>query len=188
MWTHNRSLSALCIFHLNGCLEWLFSLRVLAYQPSVCLPNVQALDSSYLTSTLPDYAVPFHSSTLATIPTDPQSESAVLIRPVIQDWSGVHFLSSPFRSGYVFFHSRPPGMCFLMLEGVLCDIGSFTSSKLICIFRPHFVLVFLAFLIPFGVTGWLLEPISATYGPVLMAKSISIWEFCTLLKGSSIVL
>ncbi|XP_056888122.1 E3 SUMO-protein ligase PIAS2 isoform X1 [Takifugu flavidus] len=46
---------------------------VLAYQPSVCLPNVQALDPSYLTSTLPDYAVPFHSSTLATIPTDPQS-------------------------------------------------------------------------------------------------------------------
>lgn len=79
----------MCIFHLNGRLEWLFSLRVLAYQPSVCLPNVQALDPTYLTSTLPDYAVPFHSSTLATIPTDPQSESAVVISPVINDWIGI---------------------------------------------------------------------------------------------------
>lgn len=145
MWKHDRSLSALCIFHLNGCLEWLFSFRVLAYQPSVCLPNVQALDPSYLTSTLPDYAVPFHSSTLATIPTDPQSESAVLIRPVIHDWIGINFLSSPFRSRYVFFHSRPPGMCFIMIEGVLCDNGSFKSSKLICIFRLRFAFAFLTF-------------------------------------------
>lgn len=52
----------------------LFSLRVLTYQPTVRVPNVQALDPSYLTSTLADYAVPFHPSTLATIPTDMQSE------------------------------------------------------------------------------------------------------------------
>uniref|UniRef100_H3CC08 Protein inhibitor of activated STAT, 2 n=1 Tax=Tetraodon nigroviridis TaxID=99883 RepID=H3CC08_TETNG len=44
---------------------------VLAYQPSVCLPNVPALDPSYLTSALPDY-VPFHSSGLASIPTEQQ--------------------------------------------------------------------------------------------------------------------
>ncbi|XP_028270759.1 E3 SUMO-protein ligase PIAS2 [Parambassis ranga] len=46
---------------------------VLAYQPTVRVSNVQALDPAYLTSTLADYAVPFHPSTLATIPTDMQS-------------------------------------------------------------------------------------------------------------------
>ncbi|XP_045921298.1 E3 SUMO-protein ligase PIAS2-like [Micropterus dolomieu] len=46
---------------------------VLTYQPSVRMPNAQALDPSYLTATLADYAVPFHPSTLATIPTDMQS-------------------------------------------------------------------------------------------------------------------
>ncbi|XP_031695906.1 E3 SUMO-protein ligase PIAS2-like [Anarrhichthys ocellatus] len=46
---------------------------VLTYQPTVRVPNVQALDPSYLTSTLADYAVPFHPSTLASIPTDMQS-------------------------------------------------------------------------------------------------------------------
>ncbi|XP_048875186.1 E3 SUMO-protein ligase PIAS2 isoform X1 [Brienomyrus brachyistius] len=47
---------------------------VLAYQPpAVRLPNVQALDPSYLASSLADYAVPFHHSTLSTIPTDMQS-------------------------------------------------------------------------------------------------------------------
>ncbi|XP_061529205.1 E3 SUMO-protein ligase PIAS2 isoform X2 [Phycodurus eques] len=46
---------------------------VLPYQPSnLRVPTVQALDPSYLTSTLADYAVPFHQ-TLATIPTDMQS-------------------------------------------------------------------------------------------------------------------
>lgn len=55
----------------------LSSFSVLSYQPStVRVPNVQALDAPYLTSTLADYAVPFHHSTLATIPTDMQSESA----------------------------------------------------------------------------------------------------------------
>ncbi|XP_052316780.1 E3 SUMO-protein ligase PIAS2 isoform X2 [Oncorhynchus keta] len=45
---------------------------VLSYQPSpVCLPN--ALDtSSYLTNSLADYTVPFHHSTLSTVPTDMQ--------------------------------------------------------------------------------------------------------------------
>ncbi|MFT7815592.1 E3 SUMO-protein ligase PIAS2 isoform X1 [Arapaima gigas] len=48
---------------------------VLAYQPpTVRLPNVQALDTSYLTTSLADYAVPFHHSTLSTIPTDMQSK------------------------------------------------------------------------------------------------------------------
>uniref|UniRef100_A0A3Q1I6J4 Uncharacterized protein n=1 Tax=Anabas testudineus TaxID=64144 RepID=A0A3Q1I6J4_ANATE len=53
---------------------------VLTYQPTVRVPNVQPLDPSYLTSTLADYAVPFHPSTLATIPTDMQSESVSWIR------------------------------------------------------------------------------------------------------------
>ncbi|KAM9546504.1 E3 SUMO-protein ligase PIAS2-like isoform 1-T13 [Salvelinus alpinus] len=48
---------------------------VLSYQPStVCLPNVHALDtSSYLTNSLADYTVPFHHSTMSTVPTDMQS-------------------------------------------------------------------------------------------------------------------
>uniref|UniRef100_A0A669DJB1 Protein inhibitor of activated STAT, 2 n=1 Tax=Oreochromis niloticus TaxID=8128 RepID=A0A669DJB1_ORENI len=46
---------------------------VLSYQPTVRVPNVQALDPSYLNSTLADYAVPFHPSALASIPTDMQS-------------------------------------------------------------------------------------------------------------------
>ncbi|KAF5905626.1 E3 SUMO-protein ligase PIAS2 isoform X2, partial [Clarias magur] len=44
---------------------------VLTYQPStVRVPNVQTLDTSYLTSSIADYAVPFHHTTLSTIPTD----------------------------------------------------------------------------------------------------------------------
>uniref|UniRef100_A0A8C7FUY9 Protein inhibitor of activated STAT, 2 n=1 Tax=Oncorhynchus kisutch TaxID=8019 RepID=A0A8C7FUY9_ONCKI len=47
---------------------------VLTYQPSTGrLPNVQALDTPYLMSSLADYTVPFHHSTLSTIPTDMQS-------------------------------------------------------------------------------------------------------------------
>uniref|UniRef100_A0A8C4DPW6 Protein inhibitor of activated STAT, 2 n=1 Tax=Dicentrarchus labrax TaxID=13489 RepID=A0A8C4DPW6_DICLA len=49
---------------------------VLTYQPTVRVSNIQALDPSYLTSTLADYAVPFHPSTLATIPTDMQSDTS----------------------------------------------------------------------------------------------------------------
>ncbi|XP_029506037.1 E3 SUMO-protein ligase PIAS2-like isoform X1 [Oncorhynchus nerka] len=45
---------------------------VLTYQPSTGrLPN--ALDTPYLMSSLADYTVPFHHSTLSTIPTDMQS-------------------------------------------------------------------------------------------------------------------
>ncbi|XP_070992156.1 E3 SUMO-protein ligase PIAS2-like isoform X3 [Oncorhynchus clarkii lewisi] len=47
---------------------------VLTYQPSTGrLPNVPALDTPYLMSSLADYTVPFHHSTLSTIPTDMQS-------------------------------------------------------------------------------------------------------------------
>ncbi|XP_072521191.1 E3 SUMO-protein ligase PIAS2 isoform X2 [Salminus brasiliensis] len=54
--------------------EEIHSKGVLTYQPStVRVPNVQALDASYLTSSIADYAVPFHHSTLSTIPTDMQS-------------------------------------------------------------------------------------------------------------------
>uniref|UniRef100_A0AAY5F3T1 Protein inhibitor of activated STAT, 2 n=1 Tax=Electrophorus electricus TaxID=8005 RepID=A0AAY5F3T1_ELEEL len=53
--------------------EEMHSKGVLTYQPStVRVPNVQALDTSYLTSSITDYAVPFHHSTLSTIPTDMQ--------------------------------------------------------------------------------------------------------------------
>ncbi|XP_037535879.1 E3 SUMO-protein ligase PIAS2 [Nematolebias whitei] len=46
---------------------------VLAYQPPVRIPNISTLDQSCLTSTLADYAVPFHPSALAAIPADMQS-------------------------------------------------------------------------------------------------------------------
>ncbi|XP_047237310.1 E3 SUMO-protein ligase PIAS2 isoform X2 [Girardinichthys multiradiatus] len=45
---------------------------VLTYQPSVRMPNVTDLEQSYLTSALAEYAVPFHPSTLASIPTEMQ--------------------------------------------------------------------------------------------------------------------
>ncbi|KAM4607220.1 E3 SUMO-protein ligase PIAS2 isoform 2-T2 [Polymixia lowei] len=61
-----------CLYMSKG--EEVHGKGVLTYQPStVRVPNVQALDTPYLTSTLADYAVPFHHSTLATIPTDMQS-------------------------------------------------------------------------------------------------------------------
>ncbi|XP_066568128.1 E3 SUMO-protein ligase PIAS2 isoform X3 [Amia ocellicauda] len=47
---------------------------VLTYQPSsVRVPNVQTVDTSYLSSSIADYAVPFHHPTLSTIPADMQS-------------------------------------------------------------------------------------------------------------------
>ncbi|CAL8263245.1 unnamed protein product [Boreogadus saida] len=47
---------------------------VLTYQPSSGrMPTVPSLDAPYLSSTLADYAVPFHHSSLASIPTDMQS-------------------------------------------------------------------------------------------------------------------
>ncbi|KAA0717313.1 E3 SUMO-protein ligase PIAS2 [Triplophysa tibetana] len=54
--------------------EEMHSTGVLTYQPStVRVPNVQKLDTSYLTSSIADYSVPFHHSTLSTIPTDMQN-------------------------------------------------------------------------------------------------------------------
>lgn len=50
-----------------------YSKGVLTYQPSfVRSSNVQPLDASYLTSSISDYAVPFHHSKLSTVPTDMQ--------------------------------------------------------------------------------------------------------------------
>ncbi|KAI2664502.1 E3 SUMO-protein ligase PIAS2 [Labeo rohita] len=43
------------------------------HNKGVRVPNVQALDTSYLTPPIVDYSVPFHHSTLSTIPTDMQS-------------------------------------------------------------------------------------------------------------------
>ncbi|XP_069378942.1 E3 SUMO-protein ligase PIAS2 isoform X3 [Paralichthys olivaceus] len=60
-----------CVYITNN--EEMHAKGVLTYQPTVRMPNVQSLDPTYLTSTLADYAVPFHPSTLATIPTDMQS-------------------------------------------------------------------------------------------------------------------
>ncbi|XP_063356649.1 E3 SUMO-protein ligase PIAS2-like [Pelmatolapia mariae] len=45
---------------------------VLTYLPTVQVPNVQAPDPPHLNSALADYAVPFHPSASATIPTDMQ--------------------------------------------------------------------------------------------------------------------
>ncbi|XP_029960990.1 E3 SUMO-protein ligase PIAS2 isoform X2 [Salarias fasciatus] len=53
--------------------EEMHSKGVLSYQPTVRVPSVQTLDPAYLASSLADFAVPFHPSTLASIPTDMQS-------------------------------------------------------------------------------------------------------------------
>ncbi|KAM9743164.1 E3 SUMO-protein ligase PIAS2 isoform 1-T2 [Menidia menidia] len=60
-----------CIYMSKS--EELHAKGVLTYQPTLHVPNVQALEQSYLSSTLADFAVPFHPSTLASIPTDMQS-------------------------------------------------------------------------------------------------------------------
>uniref|UniRef100_A0A673K0Z0 E3 SUMO-protein ligase PIAS2-like n=1 Tax=Sinocyclocheilus rhinocerous TaxID=307959 RepID=A0A673K0Z0_9TELE len=72
------------------------SFRVLTYQPStVRVPNVQALDTSYLTSSITDYSVPFHHSTLSTIPTDMQSlDLFSLIQGDPQHYRGPIFLDN----------------------------------------------------------------------------------------------
>lgn len=44
-----------------------------SYQPSVGIQNLANLEQSYLTSAIAEYAVPFHPSTLASIPTEVQS-------------------------------------------------------------------------------------------------------------------
>uniref|UniRef100_A0A3B4FDH3 E3 SUMO-protein ligase PIAS2-like n=2 Tax=Pundamilia nyererei TaxID=303518 RepID=A0A3B4FDH3_9CICH len=68
---------------------------VLSYQPTVRVPNVQALDPSYLNSTLADYAVPFHPSALASIPTDMQSlDLFSLIQTDPQHYSPQMFLDN----------------------------------------------------------------------------------------------
>ncbi|KAM4578255.1 E3 SUMO-protein ligase PIAS2 isoform 3-T3 [Fundulus diaphanus] len=46
---------------------------VLTYQPAMRMPHVPGLEQSYLNSALAEYAVPFHPSTLASIPAEMQS-------------------------------------------------------------------------------------------------------------------
>lgn len=119
-----------CLCPLTCVKCFLCSVRVLTYQPStVRMSNVQGLDPSYLTSTLADYAVPFHPSTLATIPTDMQSESAA--HTGSQHYHSavgrkiITFLSLTFRSGIVFLNSsRSSGMFVTALFSVkqLCCV------------------------------------------------------------------
>ncbi|XP_061586173.1 E3 SUMO-protein ligase PIAS2 isoform X2 [Cololabis saira] len=58
-----------CVYISNS--EDIHAKGVLAYQPAVRVSS--SLEQSYLTSTLADYAVPFHPSSLASIPADMQS-------------------------------------------------------------------------------------------------------------------
>lgn len=76
--------------------EEMHNAGVLTYQPStVRVPNVQALDTSYLTSSIADYSVPFHHSTLSTIPTDMQSlDLFSLIQGDPQHYRGPIFLDN----------------------------------------------------------------------------------------------
>ncbi|XP_059406297.1 E3 SUMO-protein ligase PIAS2-like isoform X2 [Carassius carassius] len=76
--------------------EEMHNTGVLTYQPStVRVPNVQALDTSYLTSSITDYSVPFHHSTLSTIPTDMQSlDLFSLIQGDPQHYRGPIFLDN----------------------------------------------------------------------------------------------
>ncbi|XP_026106173.1 E3 SUMO-protein ligase PIAS2 isoform X2 [Carassius auratus] len=76
--------------------EEMHSKGVLTYQPSaVRVPNVQTLDTSYLTPSIADYSVPFHHTTLSTIPTDMQSlDLFSLIQGDPQHYRGPIFLDS----------------------------------------------------------------------------------------------
>ncbi|KAM9821294.1 E3 SUMO-protein ligase PIAS2 isoform 9-T19 [Syngnathus typhle] len=68
---------------------------VLTYQPSnIHMSTIQALDPSYLTSTLADYGIPFHPSTLATIPTELQSLDLFLIQADPQHYRPQMFLEN----------------------------------------------------------------------------------------------
>ncbi|XP_061119163.1 E3 SUMO-protein ligase PIAS2-like isoform X1 [Conger conger] len=69
---------------------------VLAYQPSTLrMPNIQAVDTSYLTSSLADYAVPFHHTALSTISADmPGLDLFSLIQGDAQHYRTPMFLDS----------------------------------------------------------------------------------------------
>ncbi|CAL8326941.1 unnamed protein product [Arctogadus glacialis] len=69
---------------------------VLTYQPSSGrMPTVPSLDAPYLSSSLADYAVPFHHSSLASIPTDMQSlDLFSLIQADSQHYRAPMFLDS----------------------------------------------------------------------------------------------
>ncbi|XP_056314230.1 E3 SUMO-protein ligase PIAS2 isoform X2 [Danio aesculapii] len=83
-----------CIYMSKA--EEMHSKGVLTYQPStVRVPNVQTLDTSYLTSSIADYSVPFHHSSLSSIPTDMQSlDLFSLIQGDPQHFRGPIFLDS----------------------------------------------------------------------------------------------
>ncbi|KAL2091762.1 hypothetical protein ACEWY4_011560 [Coilia grayii] len=83
-----------CVY--MGKPEQMHGKGVLAYQPSaVRVPNVQGLDPSYLTSSLADYAVPYHHSALSTIPADMQGlDLFSLIQGEPQHYRAPMFLDS----------------------------------------------------------------------------------------------
>ncbi|KAI3372298.1 hypothetical protein L3Q82_022672 [Scortum barcoo] len=105
---------------------------VLTYQPTVRVPNVQAMDSSYLTSTLADYAVPFHPSSLATIPTDMQSELA---------FSCVHLKKVFFLEeimGFPVQHYRPQMFLDNLTSSMQSAAAASTSSALVSSSSSHY--------------------------------------------------
>ncbi|XP_008400468.1 E3 SUMO-protein ligase PIAS2 isoform X1 [Poecilia reticulata] len=77
---------------------------VLAYQPSLRMPNVPGLEQSYLTSAIAEYAVPFRPSTLSSIPTELQSLDLFSLIPTdpqhyrpqmfLENLSGLHSIPS----------------------------------------------------------------------------------------------
>ncbi|XP_066510526.1 E3 SUMO-protein ligase PIAS2-like isoform X2 [Hoplias malabaricus] len=83
-----------CVYMVKP--EEMHSKGVLTYQPStVRVPSVQTLDTSYLTSSIADYAVPFHHSTLSTIPTDMHSlDLFTLLQPDPQHYRSPVFLDN----------------------------------------------------------------------------------------------
>uniref|UniRef100_A0A3P9P309 Protein inhibitor of activated STAT, 2 n=1 Tax=Poecilia reticulata TaxID=8081 RepID=A0A3P9P309_POERE len=68
---------------------------VLAYQPSLRMPNVPGLEQSYLTSAIAEYAVPFRPSTLSSIPTELQSLDLFSLIPTDPQ---LHFFGSALSS------------------------------------------------------------------------------------------
>ncbi|KAM4578254.1 E3 SUMO-protein ligase PIAS2 isoform 2-T2 [Fundulus diaphanus] len=65
---------------------------VLTYQPAMRMPHVPGLEQSYLNSALAEYAVPFHPSTLASIPAEMQSLDLFSLIPTEPQVSSMFFL------------------------------------------------------------------------------------------------
>ncbi|XP_034025427.1 E3 SUMO-protein ligase PIAS2 [Thalassophryne amazonica] len=111
--------------------EELHGKGVLTYQPSTMqVPNVSALDAPYLASALADYAVPFHHSTLATIPAEIQSlDLFSLIQADSQHYRPPMFLDN-LTSSIQSAAAASTSSALVSSSGSHYDTGSHSSSSI----------------------------------------------------------